>query len=164
MFNQENFVLKGNSYKIRKALTNFHVLIKPAFKDSFEKGRPRNGMFIAIPQYLKNNLEDVSPQHWRIQAAVFTCESYKLLFINSYFPVDDRHTLNRNVNELVETLEVVKNVIEKNPCDHLLFLGDLNAEFLRNSPHCQNIRSFVHNSDLQHSWSILTLILLIIKK
>ena len=52
--NQENFVLKGNSYKIRKALPGFFTMIKPAVKTSHDKGRPKGGLFIAVPDYIRN--------------------------------------------------------------------------------------------------------------
>ena len=40
--NQENFVLKGNTHTIKKALPEYHVFVKPAKKDKLE-GRPVNG-------------------------------------------------------------------------------------------------------------------------
>lgn len=58
--NQENFVLKANSYKIRKALPGYYAIIKPAIKTSHDKGRPKGGLFIAVPEIIKNELKDVS--------------------------------------------------------------------------------------------------------
>ena len=69
LYNQENFILRDNSYKLRKAFPGFHVLINPALKNQLNSGRPRNGMFIAFPDSIKNNVEDVSPGYWRVQAA-----------------------------------------------------------------------------------------------
>ena len=48
--NQENFILRDNSYKIANIFPDFQVLINPAVKTSQDKGRPKNGMFIAIPE------------------------------------------------------------------------------------------------------------------
>ena len=70
--NQENFVLKGNCYKIRKALPGYFTLIKPAVKTSHDKGRPKGGLFIAVPEKIKNEVKDVSPVFWRTQAAIIT--------------------------------------------------------------------------------------------
>ena len=67
--NQENFILRENSYKLRKALPGYHLLINPAVKNHLNTGRPSNGMFIAFPNSVKNDITDVSPGFWRVQAA-----------------------------------------------------------------------------------------------
>ena len=51
IFNQENFLLKNNGYMARNALPQHHLIIKPAIKNGLE-GRPKNGMFIAVPSIL----------------------------------------------------------------------------------------------------------------
>ena len=66
--NQENFLLKSNSYKINNSLPGFHVISKQAEISSFERGRPRGGLFIALPNILRSCVVDVSPSHWRVQA------------------------------------------------------------------------------------------------
>ena len=48
--NRENFILKKNSYKIEQCFSDRHVFIKPALKDNLDRGRPRGGMFTAIPR------------------------------------------------------------------------------------------------------------------
>ena len=48
---QETFVLKGNSYKISQCLPGARVIFKGAVKDSLD-GRPKNGMYIAVPHEL----------------------------------------------------------------------------------------------------------------
>ena len=101
--NQENFVLKGNSYKINKAFPRHHVIVKPAMKEGLDSGRPRNGMFIAIPDVLKNSVDNVSPEFWRLQAVILKLNDKRYLLINSYFPVDMRNE-NQDETELVETI------------------------------------------------------------
>ena len=81
--NQEHFIMRGNCYKIMKALEGFHVLIKPAIKETQDKGRAKNGMFIAVPDNVKNQISDISPAFWRLQAALFACEHSNQLIINS---------------------------------------------------------------------------------
>ena len=105
--NQENVIMRGNCYKIVKALEGYHVIIKPAVKDSHDKGRAKNGMFVAVPNSIKNQIIDVSPVFWRIQAVLLTCRSSKILIINSYFPVDRRTENVRGGGELLKhTIEV----------------------------------------------------------
>lgn len=91
--NQENFLLRGNFHKILKAIPGFHVFI------NLNKGRPKGGMFIAVPDSLKNNVADASPGHWRIQAITIDLGSTKTLLINTYFPCDSGQLTGGNVEE-----------------------------------------------------------------
>ena len=108
--NQENFILKANAYTLINALPNHYLIIKPAEKPSLEGGRPKNGMFIAFLLLYKSSVEDVSPSHWRIQAAILKCSSYKILIINSYFPTDPQ-TRKYDDTELIETLHCIRNLL-----------------------------------------------------
>ena len=36
--NQENFIMRGNCYKINQALLGYHVFVKPAVKETQDKG------------------------------------------------------------------------------------------------------------------------------
>ena len=141
--NQEHFILRGNCYRIEQAFPQCHTLIKPAMKENFDNGRARNGMFIAVPKVLINKPLDVSPLHWRVQAALLTCMNSKILIINTYFPVDDRNSKNCESTELVEVLEVIKSIVHKYAHDKLLLLGDINANFSRRSPHCLYVVNFI---------------------
>ena len=87
--NQENFVLKGNTYLIRKAMDNFHIFPKPSKKDNFE-GRPVNGMFVAVPKSLRSKAKDISPSNDRIQAILIDTNDGELMVINVYFPTDPK--------------------------------------------------------------------------
>ena len=66
-------------------------------------GRPRNGMFIAAPLEIKENVKDVSPNHWRIQAVVINTINSKILVINSYFPNDPKSN-DFDTSDLLTTL------------------------------------------------------------
>ena len=59
--NQEHFILRGNSYKLKKALPDSYVIINPAEKLTHCQGRARGGLFISVPNYFKNNIQDISP-------------------------------------------------------------------------------------------------------
>ena len=93
--NQENFILRENSYKIKQALPNFQVVVNPAIKKDLSQGRPSNGMFIAFPDNIKNQVTDVSPGHWRLQAVKIKLLTSSLLLINSYFPTDPQRDMQR---------------------------------------------------------------------
>ena len=99
--NQENFLLKANGYIIRQTLPDHHILFKPAEKDYLE-GRPKNGMFIAIPDVMKVNVADIPPCHWRIQAALIKKNNSKIMIINSYFRSSIRRAYRRNQQPVSE--------------------------------------------------------------
>ena len=87
--NQENFLLYGNRFKVKQCLPDARIIFKKATKDSIE-GRPKNGMFVAIPGEIKDCVEDVSPNHWRVQAVILKTKTSKILVINTYFPTDPK--------------------------------------------------------------------------
>ena len=149
--NQENFVLLDNSYKLRQAFPGFQILINPAVKKQLNTGRPSNGMFIAYPNSIKNNVEDVSPGFWRVQAARISFKTSKLLIINSYFPTDPQRD-NQDESDLLETLGHIKKTIECNACDAVLWAGDLNSDFSRQSSHTNAVQDALNELGLQSSW------------
>ena len=79
-------------------------MIKPAVKVSHDKGRPKGGLFIAVPDNIKNEVKDVSPSFWRTQAMILTVKSSRILLINSYFPTDPG-TVVFDESDLLETLQ-----------------------------------------------------------
>ena len=146
--NQENFVLKGNIYKILQSFPKYHPIIKPAFKET-DTGRARNGMWTIVPEFMKNMVSDVSPSNWRVQAVLISFNNSNILLVNSYFPVDDRN----NEAELFDALEAINSTIEAYKGAEVFLIGDLNADFGRNSAHCQKIRNFLQDCDLSTAWS-----------
>ena len=149
--NQENFLLRSSSYKINRTFPSHHCFINPAIKTSHDKGRARNGMFIAVPTCMINTVTDVSPGHWRIQALTITSSSSTTLLINSYFPVDPK-TNNFDELELNETLQVINCVLEENTFQSVLFLGDINCDFRRNNGFVRIVESFLLETNLQKAW------------
>ena len=55
--NQENFLLKSNENFARKALPDHHIIFNPATKENPD-GRPINGMFLAVPDSIKEKVRD----------------------------------------------------------------------------------------------------------
>ena len=149
--NQENFILRGNSYKISRSIPGFQFIINPAVKETQDKGRARNGMFIAFPEYIKNQVQDVSPGYWRIQAVIIKCKNSQILIINSYFPVDKK-TVRVDGNELLETIQFIKQVMESYEFSSVLLLGDINCDFLRRTGHTNLVSSFVDENYLKKAW------------
>ena len=106
--NQENFLLKENNYKVSQSLPNARVVFKGAIKDSFD-GRPKNGMFIAIPLEIKELVRDVSPPQWRIQAVVLsTASNNNISIINLYIPTDPKVN-DFDTTDLCSTLAAIES-------------------------------------------------------
>ena len=125
--NQENFLLKANGYTTRQALPDYHILFKPAEKEYLE-GKPKNGMFIAIPEIMRENVTDISPNYWRIQAVIIRTNKMKLLIINSYFPQDSKSPINID-SELEEIIAAINNLLMNYQFDDVIWMGDFNADF-----------------------------------
>jgi hypothetical protein len=132
-------------------MSNFYSFIKPAVKNNHDNGRPKNEMFISIPLELRDVTKDVSPNHWRIQAIIISVVNKKILLINSYFPTD-KGTFNLNDNEALETLEDINSTINDNQFDKLIWTGDLNADFVRNSGHVRAVSNFLGERNLVKTW------------
>ena len=76
--NQENFLLKANGFIIEKCLPDHHIFFKPATKKGLN-GRPKNGMFVAVPISLKESVQDVSPHSSRIQCILIETQNDKII-------------------------------------------------------------------------------------
>ena len=148
--NQENFLLRNNKYKIKQALEGHHIVFKPAIKDSLD-GRPKNGMFIAIPNKISGKIKDISPNHWRLQAILVNAFDRCLLIINSYFPQDSRYVEYKDEG-LEETLAEIQEILEKNHFDDVLLVGDINADFTRKTGFIWRMRNFINDTNLCKAW------------
>ena len=149
--NQENFVLEGNGYLIRQALPDYHIFIKPAKKDKLD-GRPVNGMFLALPSYLRNKAKDVSPLNERMQGITLETDSGRLLLINVYFPSDPKtknYLLDDEVEDLLATIE---NAIEVNHCESVVIIGDMNMDFARGNGRVARIEQFLSRNSIVAAW------------
>lgn len=139
--NQENFLLQGNSFKVKQCLPNARVIFKKAVKDSID-GRPKNGMFIAVPVEIREHIVDVSPNHWRVQAVILSTPNNKILIINSYFPTDPK--VNEfDTSELLSTLSAISSVLNDHVYDNVIWGGDINADFIRQTFFTNTVNSFV---------------------
>ena len=149
--NQENFVLRGNGYQIKKCLPGAHVIIKESVKSSHDGGRPKNGMFIAVPVELKEFVTDVSPDHWRVQAVMLHTEDKNIMVINTYFPNDPKLE-DFDTSELMTTLSTIQDLLEKNEYNSIVWTGDINADFRRKTSFTKLIESFMVENGFLSCW------------
>ena len=128
-----------------------HVLVNPAVKDVLDTGRPKGGLFMVFPNFMKNQVTDVSPRFWRIQAVTLKLKTATLLLINTYFPTDNLRQ-NEDHEDLQETLGHINNIIENTEFTSVLWGGDLNADFLRNTSHTRSVQDSVTDLSLTRAW------------
>ena len=148
--NQENFLLRENTYKIEQTLPDFHVIIKPAIKNSHDPGRPKNGMFLAIPSKIQGQICDISPNYYRVQAIKIQSKTSSCLLINSYLPTDPR--TRQEDPKLLKTLETIKEVVEQSGCRSVIWAGDVNADFVRHTNHTERVQELVDELKLLTAW------------
>ena len=85
-----------------------------------------------------------------VNAITLKTSSAKILLVNSYFPIDSR--FNFDETELIETLHFIRKLLHETIYDHLLWAGDINADFLRQTGHTVMIDEFLTECSLQRSW------------
>ena len=152
--NQENFVLKGNSHIIRKALDDYHVYIKPATKNNFD-GRPINGMFIGIRKDLRSKSKDISPSNDRIQAILLETGDSNLMIINVYFPPDPKTVCYNLDSELENVLVAVENLVASHQCRNVVMIGDMNTDYNRKNGRVNRFDAFLSNNSFESAWNKL---------
>ena len=148
--NQGNFLLKANGYIIKQALPDFYILFKPALKECLE-GRPRNGMFIAMPNIIKENVTDISPDHWRVQAALVQNKNSNIMIVNSYFPQDSKSPIHIDP-ELEEVIAVINSLPTNYHFDDVIWMGDINADFNRNTKYVSRLVTYLDDININKSW------------
>ena len=152
--NQENFILRGNFYKLRKACPDSHFIFNPAIKNSFDKGRPKGGMFVSVPNSIKSQVSDVSPGHWRVQAVIISAVESKTLILNTYFPCDTGRIVGPDVEEATEVVEVIRGVIRENEFDSVVICGDINTDFRRMSGQVEVVNDLIQELSLRKVWDM----------
>ena len=91
--------------------------------------------------------------HWRLQAVIISPPSSKTLLINSYFPTDSQAVnINIQLQELGEIIDIIKNLIEAHPCDAVVWAGDINADFSRNSAHVRLVKETMEDLKISTAW------------
>ena len=149
--NQENFVLRGNGYQIKRCLPDSHVIVKEAVKCTHDAGRPKNGMFIAVPIEFKELVTDVSPNHQRVQAVVLQSKDNNIMIINTYFPTDPKAD-DFDSSELLTTLAAIRELLERNAYNSIVWTGDLNADFKRKTTFTRIVESFLAENGFSSCW------------
>lgn len=149
---QEHFHLRQNVSKVQNELLNYDSFILPATKscDRVSTGRPSGGLCIFWKRSLNNCIKIIKhPNSTRVQAIDF---QGKYLIINTYFPTDPR-TPNFDDFILLKCLEDIKWYLDSHPNYTPIVVGDLNADFSRNTRFVNVVRDFMRVYNLVTVWS-----------
>lgn len=88
---------------------------------------------------------------YRVQAQVMNLPNSRLLWINSYLP-NDPSTTTFDSNELLETLNEVKNIIDNNIFDDIVWIGGFNWDHTRTSSFSNIMEKFMIDNNLLDVW------------
>lgn len=149
--NQENFLLQGNGYKIEQCLPNYRIFFKKAEKNSLNGGRPKNGMFITVPKKCKECVKEIRTNHWRLQAITLTSPSNRILILNSYFPTDPKVS-DFDTSDLLSTLSAINDILENAEFSTVVWTGDINTNFLRNTKFTKIVDEFIEDKLFCKAW------------
>ena len=100
---------------------------------------------------MKEHVTDISPSHWRIQAAIFKTKNSEIKIINSYFPQDSKFPTNIDP-ELDEFIAVINSLLMNYKFDDVIWMGDINADFCRNTKHVWRIETYLNDTKLVKAW------------
>ena len=152
---QEHWLLEHNLYKLEHCFENYEVFALPAVKSKSQisKGRPAGGIALLIKNEFATYTKRLCcPNSNRVQGLQLTIGGKSIVYINSYFPVDTQQA-NMNVEPVLECLQDVRYIMDM--CgDNVsyILLGDLNADFSRNSVFVDLVKTFLHNNNLVSIW------------
>ena len=158
---QEHFLLDAgdkkysNTDKIRKKFSNqFDMYIVPAQKSNLnlKQGRGSGGLATMWKKSLTKYVSRLQVDNYRIQATKFKFPSGQLLLLNTYFMCDPQ-TNNFDDGQLLALLGDINSVIQLSQCSNILWLGDINCDFSRNSRFVQIVSAFIEDLSLKVLWS-----------
>ena len=110
-------------------------------------------MFIAVPMCLKDSVIEASPPTNRIQSILIDTKYDKTLLINTYFPQDPKCD-DFDETDLLTTLSDIKEVMVNCEFNRLIWTGDINADFKRNTRFVKVVEEFITNLDLHKSCDV----------
>ena len=154
---QEHFLLDAgdkkysNTDKIRKKFNKqFDMYIVPAFKSNthLKGGRGSGGLATMWKKSLTKYVSRLQVSNYRIQATKFKFPSGQLLLLNTYFMCDPQLN-NFDDVQLLALLDDIQGVIQHN----ILWTGDINTDFSRNTRFVQIVRSFIDSFNLKIFWT-----------
>ena len=152
---QEHVLLDRNTYKLSNVLPNDMIVYSVgSFKDNFQvrRGRGKGGLAQIWPKSLDHLITRLPvPNTKRVQGSLISLPNSKILWVNTYFPGDPGND-NLDEVELIQTLSGITWLIENTVHDHIIWSGDINADFSRTTRHVEIVKEYCIKQQLTHVW------------
>jgi exonuclease III len=116
-----------------------------------DKGRAKAGLAQISRKCLDIRKERLSTKSFRLQAQILNFGTYKLLWINAYFPTDPR-TINYDDTDLLQVQTEIENILENSDCDDVILGGDFNYDKTRPSGFAASMTRFIEKIQLHSVW------------
>jgi hypothetical protein len=152
---QEHFLLEKNKWKIESLLPDDVVVYTiGSFKNNTQvrRGRGIGGLAQIWPKSLDHLVTQLPvPNTKRVQGSLITLPMSKVLWINTYFPGDPGND-NLDEVELIKTLSGITWLIENTVHDHIIWNGDINADFSRTTRHVNLVKEYYIKQQFTYAW------------
>ena len=151
---QEHFIFEKNLTKIEKMLPNDLVAYsKGSFKDNsrIKRGRGKGGLSFIWHKSIDHITSRIQVKNDRVQSLSLGLPGCQMLLINTYFPQDSQ---NDNEQDLLGCLVTIETLLQNNPHDQAVLLGDLNCDFSRDTRFVHTIKNFCLNHFLISVWNM----------
>ena len=152
---QEHFLMSRSLKKIEESLPdNLCIYSVAAFKEfDIRRGRGKGGLSMIWPKRLDKYITRLPIKtSKRVQACMLNLPGCRILWLNTYFPTDPQ-TQNFDDTDLRETIAAIKAILDNNEHDEVLWQGDLNADFLRNSKYVQVVKEAIEEINVKSVWN-----------
>ena len=127
----------------------------PATKDDTKvhSGRPSGGLAFIYSTKLSRYVTHLSvPESSRVQGLQVNLPGFKAVFINVYFPNDPK-TIAFDDTTLLKTLQDIQYLTDKCGNEYkVVVLGDLNADFSRNTGFVHTVRQYLIDNNMTTLW------------
>ena len=151
---QEHFLLDKNLHRLKKYFPQYEIFSLSAYKNTVQinSGRPSGGLaFLYHPSLSKFISRVTCPNSYRVQGLKLNLPNDPYIFINCYFPVDNRNDV---IDDLINVLQDIKYIVDScEPNCKVVLLGDLNADFSRDTAFVTFLKDFLTENNLCSVWS-----------
>ena len=142
---QETWLYESEFKKLLNIGNNSEHIATSAMNQSKHRiGRKFGGTAIVWESSIKGKITKIDLQHERICALLFTKDQYSILIANVYMPCDT-HT---GDEEYTNILNVISQCLYKYNPSHIIIGGDMNVDFVRNSPNTHILFDFITDFNL----------------
>ena len=132
--------------------TNNSSYVIPGYREpGQEHGWAKGGLAMLSNRSKNVRKVRIKTESFRIQAQVLTLPRTRLLWINTYMPVDPQ-TILYDKEDLINVLQEVEKVMDTADYDDVVWAGDFNWDRIRNTGFAQILETFTAKLCLKDVW------------